>query len=692
MSQRPIQIFLVLCSAVLFIASPALRASDTGKNLSPHYRHWLNEEVAYIIGSDERKEFLALKSDAERDGFIKAFWEIRNPDPASGTNEYESEHYRRLAYANEHFGNIKAEDGWRSDEGRIYITLGPPQQQESYPESRNVRPLLIWFYQSPTPALPSHFYVVFYKRSIGEPYTLYSPYQDGPARLVTGLEALNDQKRSLDTIRKSLGDEVARTTISLIPSEPVDLDNYAPSLSSDLLLSTIRGLPDNPFTKELLEARRGREVVTHRILLGAEQAELEAMTLREGADRQGVHYLVRYREPVEALIGKLDNGRLGYSMTLQTIVFTKDGKAVYAQNDKLGGVVTEAQASVARKKRFAAEGRLPLAPGDYRIAVTLTNDLNHTALHETRDITVPPVAGTGWSMSRILAFSPQPPVRDAANTVPFSVSGIRFTPEGIDDVSLHPSDSLRLLFQLWSTPAAPASLAGHKIKMTYAYGRVDSQQSPISESEEIDASDFDASGTLLTGHTISTAGLAQGSYRLVITAADETSQRKAYAAMQFHIVADAEPTNLWTAYGIAAASGRSNAMDDYKRGLCAMVQGKSDDAITWFQHSLADDAQYLPALTRLVDLLSQDSRYKEVAELSRKYPVTHEVSQKTAILMAQADAQTGDNPLATSILESELQFQAPTADLYLALAKVYQDQGNSAKAEEYKRRAAALEN
>lgn len=691
MSLRLIRTCLLLPCLFFFLASTAVRASDPTKNLPAHYRHWLNEEVPYIINTEERKQFLALSNDAERDSFIKAFWDVRNPDPSSGTNEYKEEHYRRLAYANQNYGFVQAQDGWRTDEGRIYITLGAPQQKASYPNARNVRPLLIWFYEATTPALPTHFYVVFYKRSVAEPFTLYSPYQDGPVRLVTGLEALNDQKHSLDILKRSLGDEVARTALSLIPTEPVDLNDYTPSLSSDVLLSTIEGLPDNPLTKELLAQRRSREVVTHRILMGPEQAELEAMTFREDEGRQSVHYLVRYREPVESLIGSLPNGKTGYSMTLQTTVFTKDGKTVYVQNEKLGGVVTEDQASIARRKRFAAEGRLPLAPGDYRIGVTLTNDLNHVTLRETRYIVVPPVSDAGLSMSNILLFSPQPPVKDIASRLPFSVAGIRFTPRGIDDVSLHTSDQLRLLFQLWNKPGDPSGLAGHKIKMSYAYGRLQSSQPPVTDSEELDASDFDASGTLLTGHTFSAAGLPGGTYRLIISATDE-AMHKAYAAMSFHVVADSEPTDLWTAYDITAANGHSDAIDDYKRGLSSAMQAKNEESIAWFRRSLADDTHYLPALTRLVDLLSQSNRYKDVAEISQKYPVTHEVSQETAIQMAQADAQVGDRHLATSILESELQFQAPSVDLYLALAKVYRDDGNSAKAEEYQRRATALKN
>ncbi len=36
-------------------------------------------------------------------------------------NEFKEEHYRRIAYANEHFAS--SIPGWKTDRGRIYIVL-----------------------------------------------------------------------------------------------------------------------------------------------------------------------------------------------------------------------------------------------------------------------------------------------------------------------------------------------------------------------------------------------------------------------------------------------------------------------------------------------------------------------------------------------------------------------------------------
>lgn len=694
MSSRLSKSVLLLLLLFLF---PLLtvHAVDPVKSLSPHYRHWIEEEVPYIIQTEERKEFLALKTDAERDNFIKLFWDARNPDPNPGSeiNEFKEEHYRRLAYVNQTYGNIKAQDGWRSDMGHIYIVLGPPEQRANYPNAQNVRPMVIWFYQAKTPALPTHFYIVFYKRSFGEDYTLYSPYQDGPAKLVTSLEAKNDQKNSLDMVKRSLGDEVARTAISLLPTEPVDLSDYTPSLESDVLLSTIKGLPDNPITKDLLNQRRARERVTTSVFLGTNSATPHVAIFRDATGRMTVHSLLSYDRSEQAIIGTLPDKRLGYSLTLQTSVLTADGKeAIYQQNDKLTGVVDENQASDLRKKRFGAETRVPLASGQYQLIFTLTNDLTHAAVRQRVQVKVPDPAQTPWTISNVLVFSSQPPIHDTEARLPFSVAGLRFGPQGVQQASLHPGEPLRLLFQLWSKPAPPASREGQRIKIHYVLGTIQSGQEPRQEDEEIDAATFDASGTLLTGRTLSTEGLSTGNYRVVITATDEATQQKAYASLNLHIVNDDVPTDLWTVFDASEASSRGLAIDDYKRALTAMMSGQNDNAIGWLQRSLEDDSTYTLAFTKLVDLLFQSNKYKEVADLSAKHPVSQELAPETAILISQANVQIGDLNLATRILEQELQFQPPSANLYLALANVYQRRGDASKADDYKRMAAKLVN
>jgi GWxTD domain-containing protein len=99
--------------------------------LSKTYKKWLNEDVVWIITDEERAAFKQLSNDEERDNFIEAFWQRRDPTPDTEENEYKEEHYRRIAYANEHFA--AGIPGWRSDRGRIYIMYGPADEIDSHP-------------------------------------------------------------------------------------------------------------------------------------------------------------------------------------------------------------------------------------------------------------------------------------------------------------------------------------------------------------------------------------------------------------------------------------------------------------------------------------------------------------------------------------------------------------------------------
>ncbi|HEX8992242.1 MAG TPA: GWxTD domain-containing protein [Anaerolineales bacterium] len=107
------------------------RAKALKKELSHTYKKWLDEDVQYIISDQEKAAFLQLSNDEERDNFIEQFWQRRNPDPDSQENVYKEEHYRRIAYANEHFA--AGIPGWRTDRGRMYIMHGPPDQIDAHP-------------------------------------------------------------------------------------------------------------------------------------------------------------------------------------------------------------------------------------------------------------------------------------------------------------------------------------------------------------------------------------------------------------------------------------------------------------------------------------------------------------------------------------------------------------------------------
>jgi GWxTD domain-containing protein len=679
-----------LAGALLLLCfAPLVHAVDRSKSLPPRYRHWLNEEVSYIIDSDERKQFLSLQTDAERDYFINEFWERLNPTPGAQDNPYKDEHYQRLAYANEHFGSTELEDGWRTDMGRIYILIGAPKQIVAYPAARNVRPMEIWFYESPSRVLPPYFNLIFYKPSAGEQYTLYSPFQDGPARLVATLEAMNDQKRSLDILRKSLGDEVAKTALSLLPDQSVNLDDYTPDLTSDTLIHQIESLPFNPLTRELREANQANERITTSILTGDTAPDMSYAIFRDAQGAATVSCLVKNQMPDSSLIGAGSDHTLEYNVELRTNVLTAGGQPVYQQDDEITGKVGDKEAAVARLKRFGAETRLPLAPGKYVLVATLTNNLNRVATRQHVSVTVPEPKPGMIGISPLLAYGAPAATPDPGGSLPFSASKVRFTPRGAQTVTLLQGEKLPLVFQLWLDPKATApESSGGKIHLRYVFGSVTaSHDSATTENEEIDSVNHDAAGNLVTGHTVDTSQLDPGTYRLVVGANWDGAAQTAYEALTLRVQPATQQVDAWTAY--AGVPADVKALDDLKRGMSAEAEGEDDAAQVFYLRSLGEGPGELRTLDKLAALLDRHGATDALAGLSQQ-PVVMDVAvaPKTLLLIAGAMTKNGNPKGVVKMLDAQIKLQPPSAELYSALAGACEATGDSARARDLRALAA----
>ena len=121
------------------------------------FRDWPKTDVKLIITAEEEDAYNKLKTNEERENFIRDFWNRRDPSPDTEENEYKDEYYERIAYANEHFSSGK--QGWLTDRGRIYVKWGKPTEVESHPTgtqyARNsyaegstpTYPFEVWFYR-----------------------------------------------------------------------------------------------------------------------------------------------------------------------------------------------------------------------------------------------------------------------------------------------------------------------------------------------------------------------------------------------------------------------------------------------------------------------------------------------------------------------------------------------------------------
>ena len=119
---------LSLWPAILLLIA-GFRAAAPAAKLDPASREFY-QMARHFMTRDEEKVFRNLISEDLRQGFIEAFWEIRDPDPLTPENEFRRELEERYAFINKYLRENNR-PGWRTDRGMVYLVLGPPSMQTS---------------------------------------------------------------------------------------------------------------------------------------------------------------------------------------------------------------------------------------------------------------------------------------------------------------------------------------------------------------------------------------------------------------------------------------------------------------------------------------------------------------------------------------------------------------------------------
>jgi GWxTD domain-containing protein len=675
--------------AILPLSPSAFAVSE--KTLAPTYRHWIHQEVNYIITRAERNEFLNLKTDDERDKFIERFWELRNPSPGAPGNSYKEDIYKRIEYANDHFSTNGSNDGWETDMGRIYITLGPPQQKGRYVTQAEVRGMEIWFYSMGNPALPPNFNIVFYEKDFGD-FRLYSPYIDGPQKLISSHYMENGRVAAVQQIDKILGREVARTTLSLIPGEPVSLNDANSTLQSDLMLGTIKDLANHPFNVEALNLKRAmKESVSHRVVLEGEFLNVLTVPLRDRAGISRLNYVLRLNSASDFAVAKDDN-RYYISLEVATHVFTADHKPLFQRDRKIARYLTQDELDEVKGKPFGYEDWLPLAPGKYKIEFALNNVLGETSYTATRDVVVPRAPTEGFELTEVIPFSDVAQVDPALSAVvPFSSGGVKFTPYAGKELNLVPGQDLKIFYQIWTASTSPASNAGKKLMADYAYGRPGITGTAKSIHDEADKAQFDESGSMISGKKLSTLELEPGNYRMALTLTDPDTREKRFGTLAFHVVTDSgSQLDAWDIYDDKLADYVSKGEADYDFGVTCLAQDDKPIATKALQIALKKNPKNDLARARLVDLYFSQQAYDKVIELYSQPSLTPATEDQTIISFSDSFDKTGNTKKAADIVESAIVLKPQSGPLYLALASYYTRLGNPQKAGEFERKGKSL--
>ena len=121
---------------VAFENSPYAAMSE--EEVKQAFRH-----IDLIASEQERRRIKKLRELEARQHFLMNFWNKRDPNPSTPTNEFKDEFYQRVQYANDRYTS-RSMEGWETDRGRILVKYGLPTSIEPHLFDRGVRPYEVW--------------------------------------------------------------------------------------------------------------------------------------------------------------------------------------------------------------------------------------------------------------------------------------------------------------------------------------------------------------------------------------------------------------------------------------------------------------------------------------------------------------------------------------------------------------------
>ena len=473
--------------ALLIAAVPLPAAADERVDRLPEeHRVWLEEEVVYIITEAEREVFLGVEGFEEREHFIEAFWQRRDPVPATRENEFRIEHYERFDYANRFLGRDAPRPGWQTDRGRHWIILGEPRQREQFDGRNEIVSADLWIYQGDTRlGLPPRFNLLFFKKEdIGE-YELYHPWADGPDALVRRGELLRNRQHAAVDILEVVSMDLARASLVVDLSDPhadflsatntiaPRLDTVRPSMSVDKNFADIAESPYRLVDLEEIDGYlRYGDRVTAEYSFRFVKSEADFRVMVGPRNTPFIHYSVKLAPDDFSL--ELDELENTYQTTLDVDLElrTLDGQLVAMQRNEPEIRLTETQYRDAGRRPFAYRDNLPVIPGDYEVSVVVRNRATQQYTVASSEVRVPATgAGSVGLADLVLAYGIE---RTAGG------SGLRFGTFQFGAAVLEPSvGGVFASGDVLSVAAQPVNARDeHRIRLRIVPAVIDDAESP----------------------------------------------------------------------------------------------------------------------------------------------------------------------------------------------------------------------
>ena len=373
--------FLAIFIGWLFLPLAAEQA------MRSDHKQWL-EDVSPIISRVERDVFLKLRTDRERETFIRFFWRQRDPTPGTPENEFQKDYEGRVRFADQNFGFGSVKRGSQTERGFYYLLLGPPLERNLHTTWSQLWPQELWFYKGEEQyGLPAYFYLIFYQpEGLGE-YRLYYPGVEGPEKLVTPTLGTRTITRdaAYQAIKK-VNSELAGASLSYLPGErPLSMASF----SSDTIIAAVKQLPD----------KRVSDAYARTFLSYKDYVETEYSDSYIGNSYQvkvffsgGQPFLHWTIEPERMNVGQSgDVIYAGFEMVLR--LETPEGQPLHEATDEIPLKLTPEQFKAHERQRFAFQDCLAVIPGTWKVFFLLKNKTGKDFTSLETSVAVP--AGSG---------------------------------------------------------------------------------------------------------------------------------------------------------------------------------------------------------------------------------------------------------------------------------------------------------
>ncbi len=598
MDKTKLKIVAIMILFFIFFASLEGKKKSV-KDLPLQFKKWLKEEVVYLITPKEKEVFLKLETDKERNLFIEAFWKQRDPTLGTPINEFKTEHYRRIEYANSRLGVGSPKAGWRTDRGRIYIILGEPMSKDIYTTQRELRDTEIWFYNEMTKyGLNMAFNIVFFRKGLGADFELYSPNNDGPSAFFVQTQQLDvaDYYSYFERLME-INSTIALISLSLIPGETT-LVSGRPSLASDLLLQSINFVPQKA-VKDLYADMflKYKSIVEVEYSINYIDSDYLIQTIKDDSGLFFVHYII---SPERLSIAEY--GKNYYShFIINGSVTDSEAKIIYQFEKEYPLNFDKEKIKSISHTPFQINDMFPLIPGNYTLSLLLKNTVSKEFTSFEKEIFIPEAFPSPEMSSLLLCYSTQEK-KDAQKVMrPFQINQkLLFTqPQNIFLFS----DTMTIYFQIYGlTPELKKTaklvyslIKGEEIIRTYARN-IREYSDPTNILEDVSLSEFPAAN-----------------YTLKVSLKDQSGQDLAFQSQKFSV----SPVTGFARPLIhsKALPSHNDALNDFRIGNQLFNKGKHEAAAAEFERALNKKPGKMDFAIHLAKTYYVLKRYEDVEKV-----------------------------------------------------------------------------